>query len=580
MATYLLPTWQTALLTVLCVTGSAVLGALPPLIIKMVIDTALRGHDRVLLAVLVAVLVGIGLVVGLLGVWQNYLVSVVAQNVMFDLRLALFEKVLRQPLNFLKKTPAGAIMARLQIDVGTVQGVITNTVVALLTNALIVMTSVVALVRMDPVLASIALILLPVFILPTRRVGRAGYASTVINQAAVGDLGAFMHEMLSVHGSLTIRILGARQAIVDGFRARAATLRHQQLQLSRIGRWYTLLLALFGTIGPAVVLAIGGLRVIEGTASVGTVVAVVFYLGRLYAPMSALFSVHVELMNAGAVFARIFEYLDLPEDHDAGIPALAPLTRPPGVVHVENVGLKYDDTWALQGLSFDVAPDECVAVVGPSGSGKSTLGLLLARMYDPTVGHIRINGVPLRELSPEDAAAAVGLVTQDPVLFNMSIAANLRLGRADASQEQLEAACRLAQIHDVIDALPGGYEAVVGEQGTKLSGGERQRISIARILLRDPAVVILDEATSALDTLSEARVHAAVRELLRTRASIIIAHRIATVTDASRIIVLDKGRMIAMGQHVDLLRSCSLYSRLVEGGRDPSAPQPYAVGIV
>jgi ATP-binding cassette subfamily B protein len=247
---------------------------------------------------------------------------------------------------------------------------------------------------------------------------------------------------------------------------------------------------------------------------------------------------------------------------------------------VENVGLKYDDTWALQGLSFDVAPDECVAVVGPSGSGKSTLGLLLARMYDPTVGHIRINGVPLRELSPEDAAAAVGLVTQDPVLFNMSIAANLRLGRADASQEQLEAACRLAQIHDVIDALPGGYEAVVGEQGTKLSGGERQRISIARILLRDPAVVILDEATSALDTLSEARVHAAVRELLRTRASIIIAHRIATVTDASRIIVLDKGRMIAMGQHVDLLRSCSLYSRLVEGGRDPSAPQPYAVGIV
>ena len=332
----------------------------------------------------------------------------------------------------------------------------------------------------------------------------------------------------------------------------------------------------FATIGPALIYLVGGHEVIAGRLTIGTVVAFVFYLGRLYGPASALVSAHVGIMTAVALFRRIFEYLDLPvEIADPAKPMR--LAAPRGELRFEGVWMGYKEgTWTLQDVTFDALPGQMVAIVGPSGSGKTTLTYVACRLYDPSRGRVTFDGVDLRDLSLEDVAHWTAKVTQETTLFNATVEENLRYGRPDATREDIERACRLAQIHDVIAALPQGYDTVVGERGYKLSGGEKQRLALARVVLRDPRLLILDEATSSLVSRSEALIQTALEPLLAGRTSLVIAHRLSTILRADQILVVDQGRIVERGTHGSLLAQGGLYAKLYDEQFRTSGP-PVAV---
>ncbi|HKQ61944.1 MAG TPA: ABC transporter ATP-binding protein [Candidatus Polarisedimenticolaceae bacterium] len=564
IAGYLVPAWGPGVLILGCIVSGAVLGLIPPLLMRGIIDQAIPGKDRLLLTELAAGMIAIPLLTGLLGVWQNYLVTLMSQAVMLDLRTTMYARLQRQSLRFFTRTRSGEILSRVQNDVGGVQGVVAGTLVSLSTNALMVLTTLAVIFRIDWQLSLIAVAVLPLFILPTRRVGRIRSRIAKETQERLAELTAHMQEALSVSGFLLARLFGAQAHERERFGAKAVAVRDLQVRQSMAGRWFLMWILMFASIGPALIYLVGGHEAISGRLTVGTIVAFVAYLGRLYAPASALVNAHVEVMSALALFRRVFDYLDLPiEIAEPERPVR--LERPRGELRFEDVALSYDEGgWSLQDVSFEARPGEMIALVGPSGAGKTSVTYLACRLYDPTAGRVTFDGVDLRELSLEDLARWTAKVTQETTLLHATIEENLRYARPQATAEELERACRLAQIHDVITALPQGYATLVGERGYKLSGGERQRLALARVALRDPRLVILDEATSSLDSRSEALIQAALEPLLDGRTSLVIAHRLSTILRADRILVLDQGRIVERGTHAQLHAAGGLYARLYE----------------
>lgn len=564
IARYLLPTWRSGALILLCITTSAALGLIPPLLVREIIDKAIPGKDVTLLGWLVAGMIGAPLAAGLIGVWQSYLVTQMGQAVMFDLRNQMYDRLLRQSLRFFTDTKSGEIQSRLQNDVGGVQGVVSGTLVSLVTNSLVFLSTFVVILRIDWKLAVIAVGVLPMFILPTRKIGQIRKRISKETQERLAELTAMIQESLSVNGFLLVRLFGAQKHEAGRFAEKAAKVRDLQLRQAMSGRWFLMWILMFASIGPAVIYYVGGREAIAGTLTLGTIVAFVAYLGRMYAPAAALVSAHVDVMTAVALFHRVFEYLDLPiEIAEPAHPA--PLRNPQGALRFEGVSMRYGgDGWTVDDLSFEALPGRMVALVGPSGAGKTTVTYLATRLYDPTQGTITLDGVDLRELSLHDLARCTAKVTQETTLFNATIAENLRYAKPDAAPDELERACRLAQIHDAIALLPKGYETVVGERGYKMSGGERQRLAIARVILRDPRLLILDEATSSLDSRSEALIQSALEPLLEGRTSLVIAHRLSTVLRADTILVMDGGRIVERGTHAQLLALGGLYARLYD----------------
>ena len=564
IARYLLPAWKPSALILLCIASSAVLGLIPPLLIREVIDRAIPAHDGKLLDWLVAGMIAAPLLAGLIGVWQNYLITVMGQGVMFDLRNQMYDRLLRQSLRFFTVTKSGEILSRLQNDVGGVQGVVTGTMMSLATNSIVVASTLFVIFRMDWRLSLVAISVLPLFILPTRRVGQARKRLSKETQERLAELTAYMQETLSVSGYLLTRLFGAQDYERRRYRDKASAVRDLQIRQSMVGRWFIMWILMFASIGPALIYLVGGHEIIAGKITLGTIVAFVAYLGRLYMPASALVNVHVEIMSAVALFRRIFEYLDLePEIADAAHPRH--LERPRGELRFEDVSMSYQPgAPTLEQVSFEARPGQMVALVGPSGAGKTTLTYLATRLYDPGAGRVTFDGTDLRELALSDLARWTAKVTQETTLFHATVEENLRYAKPDATREELERACRLAQLHDVIAALPKGYETVVGERGFKLSGGEKQRLAIARVLLRDPRLLILDEATSSLDSRNEALIQAALVPLLEGRTSLVIAHRLSTILSADVILVLDRGRIVERGTHDQLLARGGLYAKLHE----------------
>jgi ATP-binding cassette subfamily B protein len=562
IARYLLPEWRPSALILGCILVTSLLGLVPPLLIREIIDRAIPRGDGTLLNWLVAGMIGLPLIGGLIGVWQNYLVTAMSQGVMFNLRDELYGKMLNQSLRFFTNTKSGEILSRIQNDVGGVQGVVSGTLVSLASNGLIVATTLIVIFRMDWRLSLVAVCVLPVFILPTRRVGQLRSRISGKTQERLAELTTHIQETLSVSGFLLLRLFGADTFERSRFREKAAAVRDLQTQQSMAGRWFLMWLLMFGSIGPALIYLVGGHAAIGGRITLGTLVAFVAYLGRLYMPASALVNAHVDVMSAVSLFRRIFEYLDLPVE----VPEPAhpvPLAAPRGELRFENVWMGYDETrFTLEDISFEASPGRMVALVGPSGAGKTTLTYLASRLYDPARGRVTLDGIDLRELTFHDLSRATAKVTQETTLFHATVEDNIRYAKPDATRAEIEAACRLAQVQDVIDNLPAGLATVVGERGYKLSGGEKQRLALARVVLRDPKVLILDEATSSLDSRSEALIQAALEPLLAGRTSLVIAHRLSTILRADLILVMDRGRIVERGGHAELLAQGGLYAKL------------------
>jgi ATP-binding cassette, subfamily B, bacterial len=562
------------------------LGVVNPLLIKVIFDEALFTPRGVILDALflyVSLMVAIPIVSGVIGIGQTYLSNIVGQRVMQDLRNALYRHLQRMPLRFFTATRTGEIQSRLSNDVGGVQNVVTDTASSILSNLVIVLSTVVAMAILSWQLTLLSLGMLPLFVWLMYRVGKARQVVAASTQRSMADLTAITEETLSVSGMLLSKAFGRQRYETDRFSRENERLAGLQIRQQMIGRSFFAVIQIFFSIAPALVYLVAGLVLARDPSAAaaitsGTIVAFTTLQSRLFFPMGQMLQVGVEVQSAMALFDRIFEYLDLePEIEDRpGAVALEP-AEVEGRVRFRDVWFRYEAppdgdsegngsprAWTLEAVDLEIAPGQLAALVGPSGAGKTTMTYLVPRLYDVQRGAVEIDGRDVRDVTLESLGETIGVVTQETYLFHSTVRDNLRYGRPDATDDEMEAAARAAFIHDRIMELPEGYDTVVGERGYKLSGGEKQRLAIARVILKDPRILILDEATSSLDSTSERLVQEALRPLMRGRTTIAIAHRLSTILAADVIFVLDRGRVVERGTHDELVDAGGLYARLYE----------------
>jgi ATP-binding cassette subfamily B protein len=570
---------------------SVTIGVVNPILLKLVIDNLLGPKDIGLLYLQCALMIVLPFASSGIGVGQSFLSNVVGQRVMDDLRLALYTHLQWMPLRFFTETRTGEIQSRIGNDVNGVQSVVTDTAASLLSNFATVATTVIAMLILDWRLTILSLGMLPVFAYITYRVGRVRREVSGLTQRSLAEVSAITEESLSVSGILLSKTFGQQQASIARFARESRRLGDLQIRQQMVGRWFFAMIGTFFSIAPAFVYLLAGSLIINGDTgvSVGTIVAFTTLQSRLFFPMGQLMNVQVEIQGALALFDRIFEYLEMEHDiRDAPDAVSLDPAAMRGEVRFDRVSFRYPKSalqlaaqveaeqaeaagravplpvrpFGLEEISFDARPGQLVALVGPSGSGKTTTTYLVPRLYDTDAGSVLVDGLDVRQIALESLGREIGVVTQETYLFHNSVLENLRYARPEATMEEIETAARAAAIHDRITELPEGYDTIVGERGYKLSGGEKQRVAIARVLLKDPRVLILDEATSALDTVSERLIQAALNRLMEGRTTIAIAHRLSTILKADQILVYDRGRIVERGTHDELIRHEGLYARL------------------
>lgn len=542
----------------------SILGLIPAILVRNLIDIAIPNSDYNLLSILAFAMVFTALAAGFLSVGQSYLNSLVGQGVMFDLRNEMYTHLQKMSLKFYSKTRTGEIMSRINDDVGGIQNVVTGTLVTILTDLIVVISTLVLIAILDWRLTIVGAALLPLFIWPSKKAGKLRREIRTTVQTKRAERSVYMQETLNISGFLLVRSFAKEHFEAFRFSRISEELTGLNIRLAMVGRWFFMLLGLYGAIGPAIVYWYGGRLIIQEELSIGTLVAFTVLLTRLFGPASSLASVHVDLTTSLALFERIFAYLDLQPDVKESPNALF-LENVQGHVRFRDVSFSYDKGQDIfNGMDIAIEAGSFVALVGPSGSGKTTFTYLLTRLYDPETGMIAIDGHDIRDVTLQSLNDQIGTVPQDPFLFHDTVYYNVAYGVEKTSLEVVEEACKAAQIHDVIVTLPNGYETLVGERGHRLSGGEIQRLAIARVLLKDPRILIFDEATSAVDSIAEAQIQRAVQSLTKDRTTIAIAHRLSTILAADVILVLDNGKIVESGIHSELINDGGLYAQIYE----------------
>ena len=574
------------------------LGVINPLMIVLVFDNALFGQNGScqgqpcpnlpLLYLYVGIMIAVPIVTSIIGIGQTYLTNLVGLNVMQDIRNKLYEHLQGMPLRFFTTTRTGEIQSRLANDVGGVQSVVTDTASTVLSNVVTIISTIIAMLLISIPLTILSLLLMPLFLWLTVKVGKARREVATNTQRTLADMTTITEETLSVSGILLSKAFGRQRFESDRFRGENERLTGFLLRQTMIGRSFFALVGTFFSITPALVYLVAGWVNADAGADVirsGMLVGFTTLQSRLFFPIGSMLQVSTEVQSSLALFERIFEYLDLPHEiRDA--PDAVSIEHVAGHVRLRDVRFRYEDPpegipvspdapplgdddpvpreWTLEDVDLDIRPGQLAALVGPSGAGKTTVTYLVPRLYDVQEGSVEIDDLDVRKIKLESLGEAIGVVTQETYLFHDTVRRNLLYGKPDATDEEMIAAARAANIHDRITELPDGYDTIVGERGYKLSGGEKQRLAIARVVLKDPKILILDEATSSLDTTSERLVQSALEPLMKGRTTIAIAHRLSTILSADVIFVMDRGRIVEQGTHEELLGRGGLYAQVYD----------------